>query len=139
MHNIIIDDEFKILLPRLDDETYRLLEENILEYGCRVPLILWNGILIDGYNRLQICTEHNIPFNTTDMEFDSREDALIWIIENQISRRNLTPIQLSHFRGLHYLADKKTQGTSNQFIPKSEKAQNEPFHFYLLITYLSRY
>ena len=88
----------------------------------------WNGILIDGYNRYKIVTKHNLPFNTVNKDFDSREEVLIWIISNQISRRNLTPMQLSHFRGLHYMADKKIQGTNNQFVPKSEKGQNDPFH-----------
>jgi len=133
---IIIDEEFKYLLPELDPETFRLLTENILEHGCRDPLVLWRGrkdnaddkdragILIDGYNRFKICTEHNIPFSTIDKEFDSREEVLIWIIQNQVSRRNLTPIQLSHFRGLHYQADKKIQGKNNQYAQKSEKGQN---------------
>ena len=47
MQEIIIDEEFRFLLPVLDEETFRLLEENILEHGCRVPLVLWNNILID--------------------------------------------------------------------------------------------
>ena len=49
-----------------------------------------------------------------------------WIISNQVSRRNLTPIQLSHFRGLHYKADKKLRGSSDRFYASSPKAQNEP-------------
>ena len=112
---IIIDERFKFLLPPLDEKTYRDLEANILEYGCLVPLTLWKGILIDGYNRYMICTEHNIPFSTTDMEFDSREETEIWIIKNQTSRRNLTPIQLSYFRGIHYNADKKLRGGIDRF------------------------
>ena len=107
MTEIIIDEQFRVLLPMLDAETFRLLEENILEHGCIHPLVLWNGILIDGYNRYNICMRHNIPFETIDMEFETREEALIWIISNQVLRRNLTPIQLSHFRRLHYKADKK--------------------------------
>ena len=129
MQEIIIDEEFKILLPTLDEQTYRLLEENILEHGCRDPLVLWNGILIDGYNRYNICTEHNIPFNTVDKEFNSREEALIWIISNQVSRRNLTPIQLSYFRGLHYEADKKVHDANNRYERQSRLAQNEPIYF----------
>jgi len=128
MREIIIDEEFMSLLPALDEETFRLLEENILEHGCRDPLVLWNDILIDGYNRYKICTEHDIPFKTANKEFNSREEVLIWIISNQISRRNLTPLQLSHFRGLHYIADKKIQGTNNQFTQQSEKPQNVVFH-----------
>jgi len=134
MQNIFIDEEFRTLLPALDTQTYALLEESILENGCREPITLWNDILIDGYNRHRICTEHDLPFRTVSMEFASREEVLIWIINNQIMRRNLTPMQLSHFRGLHYRADKeivKNARGKNQFgnpqlevIPQNEAKPN---------------
>ncbi|MDR2571688.1 MAG: hypothetical protein LBD23_15535 [Oscillospiraceae bacterium] len=89
MQNIIIDEEFESLLPKLDETTFETLENNLLEYGARDALVLWNDILIDGYNRYKICTKHNIPFNTVDMEFNSREEVLMWISNNQIARRNL--------------------------------------------------
>jgi hypothetical protein len=76
MRSIIIDEEFISILPALDKETYALLEENLIEYGCRDSLILWDNILIDGHNRYEICTKHDIPFNTVDREFNSREDVL---------------------------------------------------------------
>ena len=126
MQEIVLDEEFQFLLPMLDEETFRLLEENVLEHGCREPLVLWNGILIDGYNRYKICSRHNIPFNIVEKEFASREEVIIWIISNQISRRNLTPIQLSYFRGLHYKADKKQHGSSDRFLENDPSAQNEP-------------
>jgi hypothetical protein len=34
MQEIIIDEEFKALLPALDPQTYALLEESMLENGC---------------------------------------------------------------------------------------------------------
>jgi len=110
MREIIIDEEFKALLPTLDAETYARLEENILEYGCREAIVLWNDIIIDGHNRFAICTEHEIPYKMVDMEFGSREETLIWIITTQVSRRNLTPMQMSYYRGLHYRSNKKLVG-----------------------------
>jgi len=107
MQEIIIDQEFKWLLPALDQATYAWLEENILEHGCMNPLVLWNGILIDGHNRYAIVQKHDLPFNTVNMEFDSRDDVIIWIISTQVSRRNLTAKQLTFFRGLHYNTEKK--------------------------------
>jgi len=62
--------------------------------------------------------KHDIPFNTVSKDFNSRDEVLIWIIRTQIARRNLTPIQLSHFRGLHYRADRRivtNQGGKNQY------------------------
>ena len=91
MREIIIDEVFKSLLPVLDDETYALLEENLLQNGCRDSLVLWNDILIDGHNRYELCVKHEIMFNTINREFESREEAMIWIVSNQVSRRNLTP------------------------------------------------
>ena len=107
---IIIDEEFKRILPPLDLQTYARLEEEILEYGCLLPLILWNGILIDGHHRHSILTKHNMPLNTISMDFNSRDEVLIWIVSTQIARRNLNPMQLSFYRGLHYNMDKNIQG-----------------------------
>ena len=113
MEKIIIDEEFRALLPELDNDTYAMLEANLLQNGCRDSIVLWGDILIDGHNRYEICTKHGIEFNTVSKEFGSREEALIWIISTQVSRRNLTQIQLSHFRGLHYMADRKLNGRPN--------------------------
>ena len=124
MQTIIIDEEFRHLLPGLDAQTYSSLEESIIKHGCLSPLVLWEGILIDGYNRYKICIEHDIPFETVEKEFGSREEVLIWIISHQMARRNLTAIQLTHFRGLHYRAEVKIRGASNQFSRESEKSQN---------------
>jgi hypothetical protein len=51
----------------------------------------WPRILIDGHNRYEICTRNEIHFETVDVEFESRDDAKIWIIKNQFGRRNLQP------------------------------------------------
>ncbi|MCL2821170.1 MAG: hypothetical protein FWD38_10195 [Oscillospiraceae bacterium] len=127
MYKIIVDEEFRLLLPKLDKATYESLEKNIIAHGVRDPLVVWNDILIDGYNRYRICTEHNLPFAVVSMEFNSRDEVQNWIIENQISRRNLNPVELSHFRGLYFNAVKRMQGSRNQYIQKNEKPQSEVF------------
>jgi len=124
MQQIIIDQEFKFLLPILDEKAFADLEADILENGIRDSLVLWDGILIDGYNRHNIAQKHNLPFSTVNMEFNSRDEVIIWIIRNQISRRNLTPLQLRYFRGLHYHADKRSQGDNNPRLHNSTKRQN---------------
>jgi len=125
MQKIVIDEEFRLLLPKLDKVTFELLEKNIIEYGIRDPLVVWNDILIDGYNRYTICKKHDLPFTTVSMEFSSRDEVLHWIIENQVSRRNLTAVELSHFRGLYFNAAKRISGSSNQYTKKSEIPQSE--------------
>ena len=51
----------------------------------------YHSILIDGHNRHGICTRNEIEFKTISVEFESRDEAKIWIIKNQFGRRNLQP------------------------------------------------
>ena len=88
--NIIIDLEFKDLIPPLAPEEYSGLEENILAEGCRDALVLWGDVLVDGHNRYEICKKHDLPFKTVQAEFGSRNEAVEWIIRNQFGRRNLS-------------------------------------------------
>ena len=84
-----IDVEFQSLIPPLTYEEKKMLEESILSEGCRDAIVVWNDTIIDGHNRYEICTKHNIPFETVNRDFDSRNDAIEWIIKNQFGRRNL--------------------------------------------------
>ena len=94
--SIIVDDEFKSLIPPLSPDEYSQLEENIVRDGIRDPLVVWhvpNGddILIDGHNRFEISVKHaGIPFQIKRMTFDLRKDVIKWIILNQFGRRNLS-------------------------------------------------
>lgn len=65
---MIINDEIKSLIPPLTETEYSLLEQSILEEGCRDALITWNGTLLDGHNRYAICTKHNLPFKTHEVK-----------------------------------------------------------------------
>ena len=63
------------------------------------------------------------------MEFDTREEVVIWIIRNQTDRRNLSPIQLSYFRGVHYNADKELHGGDRRSDQAKSKGQIDPLIF----------
>jgi ParB family chromosome partitioning protein len=89
---MIIDPEFKALIPPLAPEELAQLEANILADGCRDPIVTWQGILIDGHNRFAICSKHGLMFQTVEREFADRQDAELWMIGNQMGRRNLENI-----------------------------------------------
>lgn len=111
-HEVNIDAEFQALIPPLSLEELTQLRENLIEDGCREPLVIWTeeNVLLDGHNRYAICTAENIPFQTTFKSFGVREDALDWIDSNQLGRRNLSPDQMSLLRGRIYNRNKKGQG-----------------------------
>ena len=88
--NVTIDKEFRTLIPPLSEEEFNLLESNCIENGIQDSLKTWNGILIDGHNRYEIAQKHGLSFKTEEMEFSGRTDAKLWIIKNQLGRRNLS-------------------------------------------------
>lgn len=87
---MIIDNEFKLLIPALHQDEFQQLEENILKDGIRDPLIVWGETLIDGHNRYEIAQKHSLQYKTISYEFNTRNDVIIWIIKNQFGRRNLS-------------------------------------------------
>lgn len=89
---ININPEFKDFIPPLSPEEYKNLEESILEEGCKSPIILWEKTneIIDGHHRYEICSKHGIEFNVEFREFDSIPDVEIWMVKNQLGRRNLS-------------------------------------------------
>lgn len=84
-----VDQEFKNLIPPLSQEEYNGLEISILNEGCRDALVVWNGVIVDGHNRYEICKHHGKRFGVINKDFESRDAVKIWIIENQLARRNL--------------------------------------------------
>jgi len=90
---LIVDSEFQKLIPALNPEEKVQLEKNIVENGCLDSIKVWNGIIVDGHNRYEICSQNNISFTTLDMQFDSREAVKEWIIKNQFGRRNISTYQ----------------------------------------------
>lgn len=89
--NITIDKEFSELIPPLSDEEFNQLEQNCVSEGIRDALVTWNGVLVDGHNRYRIAQKHQLEFQTKGIEFKDRDDAKLWILKNQLGRRNLLP------------------------------------------------
>jgi len=91
---ISIDAEFEQLIPPLSDEERGQLETSLKTEGCRDALVCWRHAdtltLVDGHNRYALCKQHGIEYRIIEREFDSREDVIIWIVNNQLARRNLT-------------------------------------------------
>lgn len=90
MEEIKIKDLFKNLIPPLSEEAFTSLENDIVARGVIDPLITWNGYLVDGHHRYQIIQKYNLPYKTEELKGIEKEgDVLLWMIEHQLSRRNL--------------------------------------------------
>ena len=116
------------MIPPLSPDEYRQLEENILAEGIRDPLVVWevpNGdmILLDGHNRFEIAAKHGgIHFEVKKMHFsgNDREQAIVWICDNQLGRRNLQlPDKI-------LLSDKRTDALSKIAKDKMLSGKEDP-------------
>lgn len=130
-----IDPELRDLLPPLTSEEKKQLEKSILENGyVGIPIFTWNDFIVDGHNRYEICWEHNVPFDLTVLGFDTKEEVIEWMLDIQLGRRNLTPIQriaiTEKYRPIYEKQAKenmsagggdKKSGSQNSSTPKIEK------------------
>lgn len=120
-----IDKEFAEKIPPLTKEEYEQLEANILADGVVInPLIVWNGVIVDGHNRYRILQDHpEIPFQVHEKEFSDRYEVIAWICKNQLGRRNLTPAQRKYLIGKQYEAEKAMHGGSEFRVRDTVKGQ----------------
>ncbi|MCL2200198.1 MAG: hypothetical protein FWB80_14900 [Defluviitaleaceae bacterium] len=84
------DPELKDLIPPLSDEEFAQLEQNIRTQGCRDAIVTWRGLIVDGHNRHAICTKHDIPYKSEKISLPNRKAVILWILKNQLGRRNLS-------------------------------------------------
>lgn len=115
---ITVDPEFEVLIPPLTQDEFNQLRENILEVNeVYDPLITWQGILIDGHNRWRIIQEHpEVIYKTIEVIFYDRNEAKLWIINNQLGRRNLEKSDAID------LAEKKAEVTAQMAKAKQSEA-----------------
>ena len=95
MRELKIDPELRDLLPPLTSEEYKKLEKNIVDNGFdeNFPIMEWQGFIVDGHNRYDICRKHNIEPVIGTLAYETKEEVMEWMLDIQLGRRNLSPIQ----------------------------------------------
>lgn len=87
--------ELAELLPPLSGEQLAALEKDILQNGCYAPIIVNEDlVVVDGHNRQQICTRHDLPYKMAVFAFDDLLEAKQWALDTQKGRRNLDKWEL---------------------------------------------
>ena len=130
--DVIVDEEFRRLVPPLTEEERLGLEENLLRDGCLDPMVVWaeHRVLLDGHNRKEICDRYGVDYTVRELSLPDRDAAADWIDAHQLGRRNLTPAQMSLMRGRRYNrakgqhgGDRKSAGSSGQNVHLDKTAE----------------
>jgi len=113
---LTIHPELQSLIPPLTAEEYTQLEANIRADGCHDPLMVWQEeqMLLDGHHRYEICERHGLAYSLQDISLPALDAAKLWMLTNQLGRRNLAPHQMRYFRGKQYELQKKIGFKGNQ-------------------------
>jgi len=137
--NLTILPELQDLIPPLTADEFEQLRANIKQYGCRDSLKVWLttqgkvdgtdddtliNVLVDGHNRHAICRAESISFTIQLIDFPGLPEVRVWMVDNQIGRRNLTREQMSYLIGSKYNALKQTFFESSPVNPTSRKRTN---------------
>jgi len=102
-----VDREFASYMPDAGEVSDVGLEAAILKEGCRDAVCVWGDVqnksdvpvIVDGHRRYEVCRRHGLDFPVCEMEFADRDAALEWIMDTQLSRRNLTDEQRTYYLG----------------------------------------
>ena len=90
MKQLNINPVFRDLIQSLTADEFKQLEDNVLAEGIRDAIVVWNDTIVDGHNRYQLAQKHSLQFDLHEVDFNSQDEAVLWIIDNQLGRRNLT-------------------------------------------------
>ena len=125
-----IDPEFQNKIPPIGEDEFRQLRENILASGeVYEPLVVWNGVLVDGHNRWKVIQENpSIKYKVRQMNFPDKWAAFEWMYKNQLGRRNLTDEQRTYTIGKMYEARKNTsafKGNQYTIVGSGQNVQNQ--------------
>lgn len=122
-----IEEEFKNKIPPIGEDEFSRLRENIISAGeVYEPLVVWDGILVDGHNRWNVIQEFpEVKWRVRYIDCADKWAAFEWMYKNQLGRRNLTDEQRAYMIGKMYEARKNSKGgdrRSDEF----SKDQNDP-------------
>lgn len=107
-----INPKFEQIIPPLSEDEFAQLEENILKLGrITDPIKVWKGVIVDGHHRYKIIQKHpEISYDIYDMEFGSEYEAVAWMCNAQLGRRNITEAHRQYLLGKRYDAERKMHG-----------------------------
>lgn len=116
MHGVKLDAKIGNIIQGISSEALAGLTESVkMGYGCREPVLAYRDqgdgtlYLVDGFTRIDICIEHNLPLPRGLLinDLHDRGAALQWRIDQHINRRNMCPRWISYLWGAKYNSEKR--------------------------------
>ena len=97
--------KFENLTVPVSDDAENELAENLIREGCREPLTVWNGMIIDGHKRYRICTLEQIDFKVREIACKTEEEAAIWACRKRTAELPYNSMAYRYLMGKWYLCE----------------------------------
>ena len=124
--NLKIDEELRNLIQPLSNDEFYELEQSILSEGIRDPICVWGLTIVDGHHRYELAKKHNLPFDMRQISFANKAEAKIWMLTNQIARRNVNKFTRAEMAiALEYLYAEKAKTINDELNPKMFGLEHE--------------
>lgn len=101
-----VDSEFRRLVLPYTRKEYAALEQQILNFGCSQPIVVWYGYIIQGFEQYEICTTNGIIYEVKNINFCVREEAISLVCQEELRNRFLPENQRRYLIGKRYNADR---------------------------------
>ena len=101
-----IDPEFKRLSVPLSPEEERRLENSLVREGCKEPIAVWHGCILDGHKRYEICSYEEMEYETVEMNFATKDEALLWACKERLATARHNSAAFRYLLGKRYVLER---------------------------------
>lgn len=101
-----IDPEFKRLSVPLSPEEERRLENSLVREGCKKPIVVWHGCILDGHKRYEICSYEEMEYETVEMDFATKDEALLWACKERLATAKHNSAAFRYLLGKRYVLER---------------------------------
>lgn len=88
-YNLKIDPELKYLVLPLSKSEKQIVEDEICESNAKYSIRTWNDYILVDYDYYDYYRMLQLPYETTSICLNNKEEAIAWVCENQTFRKGL--------------------------------------------------
>jgi hypothetical protein len=112
------------LFPLMEGDEFAALVQDIRQHGLHEPIVVYEGMILDGRNRHRACREAGVKPRYREIIFGTHAETVAYLIGANIHRRHLTTVEQR--RGLIENLLKTAPEKSNRQIAK-EAGVSHPY------------
>lgn len=119
--DLTINKQLRVIMPNLTPEDKRALDASLVQ-GDVKPVIVWNDMVLQGFDVLEICRVRGVPLKVKQLPCSNLDEAIEWACTYAF--RNITictEAYKKYWIGLRYLSAKKNRRSTNPQIVETDE------------------